>query len=95
VQFGNVSRDSIHITIEVGEKSYEDVNHIDLAHDRQSRFHEEKEILGQLNNHKCLNPLAYTDVCETARLARSINTQPAVRRNSDTNPTSHHKSGMY
>ena len=27
-----------------------------------------------------LNPLAYTDVRETAGLARSINTQPAVRR---------------
>jgi len=26
------------------------------------------------------NPLAYTDVCETPGLARSINTQPAVRR---------------
>ena len=29
------------------------------------------------------NPLAYTVVRETAGLARSINTQPAVRRNSD------------
>ena len=27
-----------------------------------------------------LNPLAYTDVCETPGLARSINTQAAVRR---------------
>ena len=35
-----------------------------------------------------LNPLAYTDVPETAGLARSINTQLAVRRNSETNPTS-------
>ena len=26
------------------------------------------------------NPLAYTDVCETPGLTRSINTQPAVRR---------------
>jgi len=42
-----------------------------------------------------LNPLAYTDVCEMAGLARSINTQPAVRRNSETNPTSQHNSGMY
>jgi len=41
------------------------------------------------------NPLAYTDVCETAGLARSINTQPAVRRNSETNPTSQHNRGMY
>ena len=42
-----------------------------------------------------LNPLAYTDVPETAGLARSINTQPAVRRNSETNPTSQHNRGMY
>jgi len=42
-----------------------------------------------------LNPLAYIDVPETAGLARSINTQPAVRRNSETNPTSQHKRGMY
>ena len=41
------------------------------------------------------NPLAYTDVPETAGLARSINTQPAVRRNSETNPTSQHNRGMY
>ena len=41
------------------------------------------------------NPLAYTDVCETAGLARSINTQPAVRRNSETNPISQHNRGMY
>jgi len=42
-----------------------------------------------------LNPLAYTVVCETAGLARSINTQPAVRRNSEINPTSQHNRGMY
>ena len=42
-----------------------------------------------------LNPLAYTDIPETAGLTRSINTQPAVRRNSETNPTSQHKRGMY
>ena len=42
-----------------------------------------------------ITPLAYTDVPETARLARSINTQPAVRRNSETNPTSQHNTGMY
>jgi len=42
-----------------------------------------------------LNPLAYTDVPETAGLARSINTQPAVRRISETNPTSQHNRGMY
>jgi len=42
-----------------------------------------------------LNPLAYTDVPETAGLARSTNTQPAVRRNSETNPTSQHNRGMY
>ena len=41
------------------------------------------------------NPLAYTDVPETAGLARSINTQPAVRRNSETNTTSQHNRGMY
>ena len=41
------------------------------------------------------NPLAYTDVSETAGLASSINTQPAVRRNSETNPTSQHNRGMY
>ena len=41
------------------------------------------------------NPLAYTHVPETAGLARSINTQPAVRRNSETNPTSQHNRGMY
>jgi len=52
VQYGDVSRDSI--KIDVGEKSCEDENHIDLAHDRQSRFHKKKEILGQLNNYKCL-----------------------------------------
>jgi hypothetical protein len=37
-----------------------------------------------------INPLAYTAACEAAGLARSINTQPAVRRNSETNPTSQH-----
>ena len=41
-----------------------------------------------------LNPLAYTAACEAAGLARSINTQPAVRRNSETNPTSQHNRGM-
>jgi len=41
------------------------------------------------------NPLAYTDVSETARLARSINTQPAVKGNSETNPTSQHNRGIY
>ena len=41
------------------------------------------------------NPLAYTDVSETAGLASSTNTQPAVRRNSETNPTSQHNRGMY
>ena len=46
-------------------------------------------------NLRAFNPLAYTDVPETARLARSINTQPAVRRNSETNPTSQHNRGMY
>ena len=34
-----------------------------------------------------INPLAYADVPEMAGLTRSINTQPAVRRNSETNPT--------
>ena len=42
-----------------------------------------------------LNPLAYTDVSETAGLASSISTQPAVRRNSETNPTSQHNRGIY
>ena len=46
-------------------------------------------------NREGFNPLAYTDVPETAGLARSINTQPAVRRNSETNPTSQHNRGMY
>ena len=41
------------------------------------------------------NPLAYTATCEAAGLARSINTQPAVRWNSETNPTSQHNRGMY
>ena len=41
------------------------------------------------------NPLAYTAACEAAGLAKSINTQPAVRRNSETNPTSQHNRGMY
>jgi len=56
---------------------------------------------GQSGNCVCeacyllFNPLAYTDVPETAGLARSINTQPAVRRNSETNPTSQHNRGMY
>jgi len=42
-----------------------------------------------------INPLAYTDVSETAGLASSVNTQLAVRRNSETNPTSQHNRGMY
>jgi hypothetical protein len=41
------------------------------------------------------NPLAYTAACEAAGVARSINTQPAVRRNSETNPTSQYNRGMY
>jgi hypothetical protein len=32
----------------------EDVNHIDLAHDRQPRLCKEKEIFGRMNSHKCL-----------------------------------------
>jgi len=63
VQFGDVSRDSI--KIEVGEKSCEDVNHSDLAYDRQSRFHKEKEILGQLNNLKCLQETVYPEVSQS------------------------------
>jgi len=43
----------------------------------------------------CFNPLAYTDVSEMAGLASSINTQPAVRRHSETNPTSQYNRGMY
>ena len=42
-----------------------------------------------------INPLAYTAACEAAGLARSINAQPAVRRNSETNPTSQHNRGVY
>ena len=49
----------------------------------------------QTNLCTLFNPLAYTDVPETAGLARSINTQPAVRRNAETNPTSQHNRGMY
>ena len=49
----------------------------------------------RLGSISVFNPLAYTDVPEAAGLARSINTQPAVRRNSETNPTSHHNRGMY
>jgi len=41
------------------------------------------------------NPLAYTAAFEVAGLVRSINTQLAVRRNSETNPTSQHNRGMY
>jgi hypothetical protein len=70
VQFGDVSRDSSCITIEVGEKNCEDVNHIDLAHVRQSRFHEEKEILGQLNNHKCLMETSYPEVSQSHEIMR-------------------------
>jgi len=44
---------------------------------------------------KFINPLAYTAACEAAGLARSINTQPAVRQNSETNPASQHNRGMY
>ena len=42
-----------------------------------------------------ITPLAYTAACEAAGLATSINTQPAVRRNSETKPTSQHNRGMY
>ena len=48
-----------------------------------------------LGQYSSLNPLAYTAAREAAGLARSINTQPAVRRNSETNPTSQHNRGMY
>jgi len=37
----------------------------------------------------------HTHIPETAGLARSINTQPAVRRNLETNPTSQHNRGTY
>jgi len=40
------------------------------------------------------NPLAYTDIPETVGLARSINTQLAVKHNSETNPTSQHNRGI-
>ena len=49
--------------------------------------HTEKQVCGgvpernlQTNSTYHLNPLAYTAVRETAGLARSVNTQPAVRR---------------
>ena len=54
-----------------------------------------KQSMGFVCHPPLFNPLAYTDVPETAGLARSINTQPAVRRNSETNPTSQHNRGMY
>jgi hypothetical protein len=66
---------------------------------KQTRFKEPWELPSSCECNKPglvgINPLAYTDVPETARLARSINTQPAVRRNSETNPTSQHNRGMY
>jgi len=68
VQFGDVSRGGI--KIEVGEKSCEDVNHIDLAHDRQSRFHKKKEIFGQLNNHKCPQETLYPEVSQSHEIVR-------------------------
>jgi hypothetical protein len=69
VQFGDVSRDGI--KIEVGEKSCEDVNHIDLAYDRQSRFHKKKEIFGQLNNHKCLQETLYPEVSQSHEIVQT------------------------
>jgi len=42
-----------------------------------------------------INPLAYTAACEAVGLAGSINTQPAVRQNSETNPTSQHNRDVY
>jgi len=53
-----------------------------------------QRLAGLVHSEDTINPLAYTDVPETAGLARSINTQPAVRRNSETNPTSQHNRGM-
>ena len=70
MQFGDVSRDSIEI--KVGEKSCEDVNHIDLAHDRQYRFHKKKEILGQLNNHKCLQETLYPEVSQSHEIVQIL-----------------------
>jgi len=52
-------------------------------------------FLAGLRGIDSFNPLAYTDVSETAGLASSINTQPAVRCNSETNSTSQHNRGMY
>lgn len=63
MQFGDVSRDSI--KIEVGEKCCEAVNHIGLAHDRQLRFHKEKDILGKLNNHKYFKETQYPEVSQS------------------------------
>jgi len=63
---------------------------------KENRVEISQKLLANANgNENFLNPLAYTDVSETAGLARSINTQPAVRRNSETNPTSQHNRGMY
>ena len=53
------------------------------------------KLVEDISSLRAINPLAYKDVPETAGLARSINTQPAVRRNSETNPTSQHNRGMY
>jgi len=54
-----------------------------------------RKFIAYLQVAASFNPLAYTVVRETAGLAKSINTQPAVRCNSETNPTSQHNRGMY
>ena len=63
--------------------------------DKQQKIKSQIMWESQLGAEMGFNPLAYTDVPETAGLARSINTQPAVRHNSETNPTSQHNRGMY
>ena len=63
MQFVGVRRNNI--AIEDGEKSCEDVNHIDVTDDRQSRFHKEKGILGHLNNHKYLKETLYPEVSQS------------------------------
>ena len=55
----------------------------------------EKYIWVPFLDPEVINRLAYTAACEAAGLARSINAQPAVRRNSEVNPTSQHDRGMY
>jgi len=67
----------------------------DRRYEANSRFSKFYERTSKLKGKLKSVVVKYTDVCETDVLARSINTQPAVRRNSETNPTSQHNRGMY